>query len=199
MGSPLILASGSTARQMLLKNAGLDFVAIPATVDERAIEDNLPLAGRDPVSVARHLALAKAMNVSERSPDAFVIGCDQTMSLGNQIFHKAASLEQARQTLISLRGKAHFLNSAVCLVRNGELLWSDVTKACMQVRDFSDEFLNGYIERNGMSIMSSVGCYQLEGEGVQLFDAIAGDYFTILGLPLLPLLAALREHEINHA
>jgi septum formation protein len=199
MGSPLILASGSTARQMLLKNAGLDFVAIPATVDERAIEDNLPLAGRDPVSVARHLALAKAMNVSERSPDAFVIGCDQTMSLGNQIFHKAASLEQARQALISLRGKAHFLNSAVCLVRNGELLWSDVTKACMQVRDFSDEFLNGYIERNGMSIMSSVGCYQLEGEGVQLFDAIAGDYFTILGLPLLPLLAALREHEINHA
>ncbi|MGC4409141.1 septum formation inhibitor Maf [Rhizobium rosettiformans] len=199
MGSPLILASGSTARQMLLKNAGLDFVAIPATVDERAIEDNLPLAGRDPVSVARHLALAKATNVSERSPGAFVIGCDQTMSLGNRIFHKAASLDEARQTLISLRGKAHFLNSAVCLVRDGELLWSDVTKACMQVRDFSDEFLDGYIERNGKSILSSVGCYQLEGEGVQLFDAIAGDYFTILGLPLLPLLAALREHEINHA
>ncbi|EKF61125.1 Maf-like protein [Agrobacterium albertimagni AOL15] len=199
MGSPLILASGSTARQMLLKNAGLDFVAMPATVDERAIEENLPLAGRDPVSVARHLALAKAMNVSKRSPGAFVIGCDQTMSLGNRIFHKAASLEQARQTLISLRGKAHFLNSAVCLVRDGELLWSDITKACMQVRDFSDEFLDGYVERNCNSILSSVGCYQLEGEGVQLFDAIAGDYFTILGLPLLPLLAALREHEINHA
>lgn len=199
MGSPLILASGSTARQMLLKNAGLEFIAIPATVDERAIEENLPLAGRDPVSVARHLALAKAMDVSERSPRAFVIGCDQTMSLGNRIFHKAACLDEARQTLISLRGKAHFLNSAVCLVRDGELLWSDVTKACMQVRDFSDEFLDGYIERNGKSILSSVGCYQLEGEGIQLFDAIAGDYFTILGLPLLPLLAALRQHEINHA
>ncbi len=199
MGSPLILASGSTARQMLLKNAGLDFIAIPATVDERAIEENLPLAGRDPISVARHLALAKAMDVSERVPGAFVIGCDQTMSLGNQIFHKAASLDEARQTLISLRGKAHFLNSAVCLVRDGELLWSDVTRACMQVRDFSDEFLDGYIERNGKSIISSVGCYQLEGEGIQLFDAIAGDYFTILGLPLLPLLAALRQHEINHA
>lgn len=199
MGSPLILASGSTARQMLLKNAGLDFIAIPATVDERAIEENLPLAGRDPVSVARHLALAKAMDVSERSPRAFVIGCDQTMSLGNRIFHKAACLDEARQTLINLRGKAHFLNSAVCLVRDGELLWSDVTKACMQVRDFSDEFLDGYIERNGKSILSSVGCYQLEGEGIQLFDAIAGDYFTILGLPLLPLLAALRQHEINHA
>ena len=199
MGSPLILASGSTARQMLLKNAGVDFIAIPATVDERAIEENLPLAGRDPVSVARHLALAKAMDVSERSPRAFVIGCDQTMSLRNRIFHKAACLDEARQTLISLRGKAHFLNSAVCLVRDGELLWSDVTKACMQVRDFSDEFLDGYIERNGKSILSSVGCYQLEGEGIQLFDAIAGDYFTILGLPLLPLLAALRQHEINHA
>lgn len=199
MGSPLILASGSTARQMLLKNAGVDFIAIPATVDERAIEENLPLAGRDPVSVARHLALAKAMDVSERSPRAFVIGCDQTMSLGNRIFHKAASLDEARLTLISLRGKAHFLNSAVCLVRDGELLWSDVTKACMQVRDFSDEFLDGYIERNGKAILSSVGCYQLEGEGIQLFDAIAGDYFTILGLPLLPLLAALRQHEINHA
>ncbi len=199
MGSPLILASGSTARQMLLKNAGLEFIAIPATVDERAIEENLPLAGRDPVSVARHLALAKAMDVSDRAAGAFVIGCDQTMSLGNQILHKAASLDEARQTLTSLRGKAHFLNSAVCLVRDGELIWSDVTKACMQVRDFSDEFLDGYIERNGKSILSSVGCYQLEGEGIQLFDAIAGDYFTILGLPLLPLLAALRQHEINHA
>ena len=199
MGSPLILASGSTARQMLLKNAGLDFVAITATVDERAIEDNLPLAGRDPVSVSRHLALAKAMDVSARAPGAFVIGCDQTMSLGNRIFHKAASMDEARQTLITLRGKAHFLNSAVCLVRDGELLWSDVTKACMQVRDFSEKYLDGYLARNGDSILSSVGCYQLEGEGVQLFDAIAGDYFTILGLPLLPLLGALREHEINHA
>jgi septum formation protein len=199
MGSPLILASGSAARQTLLKNAGLEFAAVPAHVDERAIEESLPLAGKDPVSVARHLALAKAVEVSGRYPGAFVIGCDQTMSLGDRIFHKAASLEEARATLISLRGKAHFLNSSVCLVLDGELLWSEVSRACMQVRDFSDDFLDRYVTRNADSILSSVGCYQLEGEGVQLFDAIAGDYFTILGLPLLPLLAALRQHEINHA
>lgn len=199
MGSPLILASSSKTRQALLKNAGLQFLAVPAAVDERAIEENLPLAGRDPVSVARHLALAKAIEVSQRHPGAYVIGCDQTMSLGDRIFHKAGSLDEARDTLTQLRGKAHFLNSAVCLVRDGELLWSEVVRACMQVRDFSDAFLDGYIERNGETILSSVGCYQLEGEGIQLFDAIGGDYFTILGLPLLPLLEALREHEINHA
>jgi septum formation protein len=199
MGSPLILASGSKTRQALLKNAGLQFLAVPAAVDERAIEENLPLAGRDPVSVARHLALAKAIEVSQRHPGAYVIGCDQTMSLGDRIFHKAASPDEARDTLTQLRGKAHFLNSAVCLVRDGELLWSEVVRACMQVRDFSDAFLDGYMERNGETILSSVGCYQLEGEGIQLFDAIGGDYFTILGLPLLPLLEALREHEINHA
>ena len=199
MGSTLILASGSATRQSLLKNAGLDFIAVPAAVDERAIEENLPLAGRDPLSIARHLALAKAIDVSQRHPDAFVIGCDQTMSLGDEVFHKAETVAQARETLKRLRGKAHFLNSAVCLVRNGELLWSDVVRACMQMRDFSDAFLDDYLMRNGQTILSSVGCYQLEGEGVQLFDAIAGDYFTILGLPLLPLLGALREHEINHA
>lgn len=199
MGSPLILASGSKTRQALLKNAGLQFLAVPAAVDERAIEENLPLAGRDPVSVARHLALAKAIEVSQRYPGAYVIGCDQTMSLGDRIFHKAASVGEARDTLTQLRGKAHFLNSAVCLVRDGELLWSEVVRACMQVREFSDAFLDGYIKRNGEMILSSVGCYQLEGEGIQLFDAIGGDYFTILGLPLLPLLEALREHEINHA
>jgi septum formation protein len=101
--------------------------------------------------------------------------------------------------LKTLRGKAHFLNSAVCLVRDGDLLWSEMSRACMQVRDFSDAFLDDYLERNGDAVLSSVGCYQLEGEGIQLFDAIAGDYFTILGLPLLPLLAALRDYGINHA
>jgi septum formation protein len=199
MGLPLILASGSAARQMLLKNAGLEFTAVPARVDERAIEESLPLAGRDPVSIARHLALAKAVEVSKRHPGAFVIGCDQTMSVGDRVYHKAASLEEARATLLDLRGKAHFLNSAACLVQDGELLWSDVSRACMQMRDFSDEFLSAYLDRNRDTVLSSVGCYQLEGEGVQLFDAIGGDYFTILGLPLLPLLAALRQHEINHA
>lgn len=187
------------ARQTLLKNAGLDFIAIPAAVDEREVEDRMPAANRDPVTIARHLAIAKATDVSRKNPGAVVIGCDQTMSLGPRIFHKATTIEEAGETLRSLRGQAHFLNSAVCLVEDGKVRWSEVSRACMQVRDFSDDFLAGYLERNGATILSSVGCYQLEGEGVQLFDAIAGDYFTILGLPLLPLLAALRQHGINHA
>ena len=199
MGSPLILASGSTVRQTLLNNAGLEFVAVPASVDERAIEERMPAANRDPVAIARHLAIAKATAVSRLNPGDMVVGCDQTMSLGPRIFHKATSIDEAKETLRSLRGQAHFLNSAVCLVQDGMVLWSDVSRACMQVRDFSDAFLAGYLERNGPAILSSVGCYQLEGEGVHLFDAIAGDYFTILGLPLLPLLAALRQHGINHA
>ena len=199
MGSPLILASGSTVRQTLLNNAGLEFVAVPASVDERAIEERMPAANRDPVAIARHLAIAKATAVSRLNPGAVVVGCDQTMSLGPRIFHKATSIDEAKETLRSLRGQAHFLNSAVCLVQDGMVLWSDVSRACMQVRDFSDAFLAGYLDRDGPAILSSVGCYQLEGEGVHLFDAIAGDYFTILGLPLLPLLAALRQHGINHA
>lgn len=199
MGSRLILASGSAARQMLLKNAGLEFSALPASIDERMVEERIPAANKDPVAIARHLAVAKATDVSVRNPGAIVIGCDQTMSIGPRIFHKATSIAEARETLQILRGQAHFLNSAVCLVRDGKVLWSEVSRACMQVRNFSDAFLSDYLERNGSTILSSVGCYQLEGEGIQLFDAIAGDYFTILGLPLLPLLGALRQLGINHA
>lgn len=199
MESRLILASGSAARQMLLKNAGLQFEAIPASIDERDVEERIPAANKDPVAIARHLAVAKAIDVSTSNPGAIVIGCDQTMSMGSRIFHKSASVAEARETLQALRGQAHFLNSAVCLVRDGKVLWSEVSRACMQVRSFSDEFLSGYLARNGSAVLSSVGCYQVEGEGVQLFDAIAGDYFTILGLPLLPLLEELRQLGINHA
>lgn len=199
MSASLILASGSVVRQTLLRNAGLIFDARPANVNERAVEEKLPVAQRDPISIARHLAIAKAQDVSLGRPDEVVIGCDQTMSLGERIFHKADSIDQARSTLESLRGKTHALNSAVCLVKNGEVLWETVVSAELQVRHFSDEWLDGYLRRNGKSILSSVGCYQLEGEGVQLFERIEGDYFTILGLPLLQLLAALRELGINHA
>lgn len=199
MESRLILASGSAARQMLLKNAGLQFEAIPASINERDVEERIPAANKDPVAIARHLAVAKAIDVSTRNPGAIVIGCDQTMSMGSRIFHKSVSVAEARETLQALRGQAHFLNSAVCLVRDGKVFWSEVSRACMQVRNFSDEFLSDYLARNGSAVLSSVGCYQLEGEGVHLFDAIAGDYFTILGLPLLPLLEELRQLGINHA
>jgi len=199
MSASLILASGSAVRQTLLKNAGLIFDAKPAKVDEREVEQNLPERQRDPISIARHLAVAKAQDVSANHPNVYVIGCDQTMSLGERVFHKASSLEEARSTLETLRGKTHALNSAVCLVKDGEVLWETVVSAKLHVRQFSEEWLNQYLIRNGASILSSVGCYQLEGEGVQLFERIDGDYFTILGLPLLPLLEALREQGINHA
>lgn len=194
----LVLASGSAARRMLLANAGLLFSIEGARIDERAVEEALPIAQKGPREVALQLALAKAQDVSARHPGSIVIGCDQTMSLDGRIFHKAADIAEASQILSSLRGAIHQLNSAVCLVRDGEILWSHIGVADMHVRAFSMEFLESYLMRAGNSILSSVGCYQLEGEGVHLFDKIEGDYFTVLGLPLLPLLAALRKLGVNH-
>ncbi|KPF42892.1 Maf-like protein [Rhizobium sp. AAP43] len=194
----LVLASGSAARRMLLINAGLQFAVEGAQINEREVEEALPPTQRGPEDVALHLAIAKARDVSERHPDAIVIGCDQTMSLGERIFHKAKDVSEAREILLSLRAAAHHLNSAVCLVRNDEVLWSHVGVASMHVRAFSEQFLDAYLDQAGDKILSSVGCYQLEGEGVQLFDKIEGDYFTVLGLPLLPLLDALRKLGVNH-
>ncbi|TPP07300.1 Maf family protein [Rhizobium glycinendophyticum] len=199
MATPLILASASSARRSLLDNAGLDYIAEAAQVDERQVEQEVPEAERTPSSIAIHLAIAKAKAVSMRNPLSIVIGCDQTMSLGFELFHKAPDLSSAKQTLQALRGKTHHLNSAVCLVRNNEVLWNHLSVATMRMRLFSDAFLDAYLERNGSRLLGSVGCYQLEGEGIQLFEAIEGDYFTILGLPLLPLLEELRKLGVNHA
>ncbi|EHS50276.1 Septum formation protein Maf [Rhizobium sp. PDO1-076] len=199
MPEHLILASGSQARRELLRNAGLAFDAEPARVDERAIENGLPAEMRTPQCIAEQLAIAKARDVSVRHPGTIVIGCDQTMSLGDQLFHKAPDRAQAYATLKTLCGQTHHLNSAVCLVRDGDVLWSHVGVARMSMRDFTPSFLDQYLDRNLVRILGSVGCYQLEGEGIQLFDAVDGDYFTILGLPILPLLAALRTLGINHA
>ncbi|KQW27827.1 septum formation inhibitor Maf [Rhizobium sp. Root274] len=199
MATSLILASASSARRSLLANAGLDHIAGAAQVDERQVEHEVPEAERTPSSIAIHLAIAKARTVSMRHPLSIVIGCDQTMSLGSELFHKAPDLLAAKQTLQVLRGKTHHLNSAICLVRNGEVLWNHLSVATMRMRHFSDEFLDAYLERNGSRVLGSVGCYQLEGEGIQLFEAIEGDYFTILGLPMLPLLEELRKLGVNHA
>jgi septum formation protein len=199
MATSLILASASSARRTILDNAGLNYHAEAAQVDERQIEQEVPEAERTPSSVAMHLAIAKARAVSMRHPLSIVIGCDQTMSMGSEVFHKAADVSGAQQTLQALCGKTHHLNSAVCLVRGGEVLWNHLSVAAMRMRHFSDEFLQVYLERNGSKVLSSVGCYQLEGEGIQLFEAIEGDYFSILGLPLLPLLEELRKLGVNHA
>lgn len=199
MATSLILASASTARRRLLENARLDFVSEAAQVDERLLEQEIPETERTPTATAVHLAIAKARAVSLRHPLSIIIGCDQTMSLGADIFHKATDRLGVERTLRQLRGKTHHLNSAVCLVRNGEVLWNHMSVSAMRMRDFSEQFLNGYIDRNAASVLGSVGCYQLEGEGIQLFEAIDGDYFSILGLPLLPLLDELRKLGVNHA
>ena len=199
MATSLVLASASSARRTLLDNAGLDYLAEAALVDERQLEQQIPTEEQTPSSVAMHLAIAKARAVSNRHPLSIVIGCDQTMSLGSTLLHKAADRSGAEATLRMLRGKTHHLNSAVCLVRNGEVLWSHVSTAVMRVREFSNEFAKRYLDRNEDKVLGSVGCYQLEGEGIQLFEAIEGDYFTILGLPLLPLLEELRKLGVNHA
>ena len=178
---------------MLLENAGVDFEAIPAAVDERAVEAPLEGSGVSPEDVALILAEAKAQEVSARYLDALVIGCDQTLSLDDRIFHKPVDMEDARRHLLRLSGRTHHLNSAVVLVRNGETLWRHVAVAGLTMRNLNPGFIGRHLARVGAKALSSVGAYQVEGEGIQLFEEIAGDYFTVVGVPLIPLLAALRD------
>ncbi|GLS30087.1 septum formation protein [Mesorhizobium albiziae] len=193
MTQRIILASGSPFRKKLLENAGIAFAAIPASIDERAVEAPLEGSGATPEDVALVLAEAKALDVSEKNPGALVIGSDQTLSLGDDVFHKPADMEAARRHLLKLSGKTHHLNSAVVLVRDGETLWRHVDVARLTMRQLDPGFIGRHLSRVGDKALSSVGAYQIEGEGIQLFDKIDGDYFTIVGLPMLPLLAALRE------
>ena len=193
MPDNIILASSSPFRKSLLANAGITFAAVKPDVDERAAEAPLKGSGATPEDVALVLAIAKAAEVSERNPRALVIGCDQTLSLGDEIFHKPADMEGARRHLLHLSGKTHQLNSAVALVRDGETLWSQVAVARLTMRKLEPVFIGRYLAGVGDKALSSVGAYQIEGEGIQLFDKIEGDYFTIVGLPLLPLLASLRK------
>jgi septum formation protein len=193
MISKVILASSSPFRRMLLANAGLEFEAHAAKIDERAIEAPLEKNGASPDAVASVLAKAKAEEVSGRFPNAFVIGSDQTMSLGDQVFHKPRDMADAANHLRLLSGKTHRLNSAIAIMRNGDLLWQHVSYASLTMRAVSADFISRHLARVGEKALGSVGAYQLEGEGIQLFDKIDGDYFTILGLPLLPLLGKLRE------
>ncbi|UHS57863.1 Maf-like protein [Agrobacterium vaccinii] len=193
MRPELIIASSSASRQMLMRNAGLTFTAMPAAVDERAIDARLEAEGATPDRIAVELAKAKALAVSAIMPGAIVLGCDQTMSLGTKIFHKPKDMAEAHANLLSLSGKTHRLNCGAALAQNGEILWDVVTIADMTMRHFDAGFVERHLQRVGKGVLSSVGAYQLEGEGIQLFSQIDGDYFTILGLPLLPLLTKLRE------
>lgn len=188
MTEPLVLASGSVIRATLLRNAGVVFDVLPVRVDEAAIRDALLTDGASPRDVADHLAEVKALRASHRHPGALVLGCDQVLALGREVLGKSGSVAEARAQLLHLRGREHRLLSAVVAVRDGEPLWRHVGEARLQMRDFSETWLDGYLARHGAGLTDTVGAYRLEEEGVRLFSAIEGDYFTILGLPLLPLL-----------
>lgn len=189
----LVLASGSVHRQTLLRAAGIDFEAVAAEIDERAVEEALGSAAQDAGLVASVLAQAKADDVSRRMAAALVIGADQTLELDGRMLHKPSSMEEARRNLLALRGRTHRLHSAVCLAQDGEVVWDHVAVASMTMRDFDPGFVGRYLARIGERALGSVGSYQIEAEGIQLFERIDGDFHTIIGLPLLPLLAELRR------
>jgi len=187
---PLVLASQSKARQNLLANAGIEFESDPADIDERAIQSSSGLSA--PGDIASLLAREKARSVSGRRPAQYVVGADQTLALGTRIFNKPAGRAQAAEQLRALSGHCHELHSAVVVARDGELLFEHVAIARMTVRRLGDAEINRYLGEAGDAVTSSVGAYQLEGLGIHLFERIEGDHFTILGLPLLELLAFLR-------
>jgi septum formation protein len=189
----LVLASTSPFRAEILGKAGLLFRAEASRIDERAVEAPLAQSGATPEDVASVLAEAKAAEVSERIPSDFVLGCDQTLSLEGQIFHKPADMEQARRHLLAFSGKTHELCSAMALAINGKTIWRHTAIAYMHVRPLSPPFIGRYLAAVGDAALKSVGAYQYEGRGIQLFDRIDGDYFTIIGLPIVPLLKKLRE------
>jgi septum formation protein len=191
---PLILASQSRARQALLANAGIDFEAIPADIDERAVQQESGLTA--PGEIAALLARKKSLFVSAKLPDRFVVGADQTLALGSRLFSKPAGRAQAAEQLRALAGGTHELHSAVAVSRDGKILFADVSVARITMRKLSEDDIEAYLDEAGEAVTSSVGAYQLEGLGVHLFERIEGDHFTILGLPLLPLLAFLRSERL---
>jgi len=187
----LILASTSPYRKTMLSKAGLDFETMAPRVDEAAFKVSRPtLSGAE---LASALATAKALEVSARHPDAMVIGADQVLDGEGRLFDKPKDRAEARLHLQKLRAKRHRLISAVALARGAQLIWQDALVAELVMRNFSDDFLDVYLERMGEAATRTVGAYEIEGLGAQLFERVEGDLFTIMGLPLLPLLAALRR------
>ncbi len=191
----LILASASASRRRVLEAAKVSFEAIPASLDEDAVKDRhvatTPLA-----DIAIRLAEAKAADVAARHPEALVIGADQTLLFEGELISKCSDLRAARALLMRLRGKPHSLVSALALKRGREILWRHESRVHLTMRNFSEAFLDWYLEQEGDGLLAGVGCYRLEGPGSQLFASVEGDYFSTLGLPLLPLLAELRRQGV---
>jgi len=193
MPEPIILASASTARAELLRAAGVAFAIEPSAIEEDALKRKARLRGDSAIECAAALAMAKARTVSRCVPEALVIGADQLLVCAGEWFDKPRDLAEARAHLRALNGRSHVLATAVCVSRGGEELWRAANESELTMRAFSDAFLDAYIASEGESLLASVGAYRLEGLGVQLFERISGDHFAILGLPLIELLAFLRE------
>jgi septum formation protein len=191
---PLILASQSRARQMLLANAGVAFEAVPADIDERKLQQESGLARPDEIALL--LAREKARSVSLRRPGRFVVGADQTLALGQILFSKPGGRGQAAEQLSRLAGRSHQLHSAVAIARDGKILFEAVAAAVMTMRPLKQQEIDSYLNEAGQAVTSSVGAYQVEGIGIHLFERIEGDHFIILGLPLLQLLAFLRAERL---
>ena len=191
MAQRIILASGSEIRAQLLRNAGVDVEVIPARIDEDTIRASLEAEGASPRDVADALAEMKAQRIAAKHPDALVIGCDQVLAFGQEVFSKPRSPEDALGQLQKLRNGRHQLLSAAVIFGEGKPLWRHVGVARLHMRDASDAYLQDYVQRNWDSIQHAVGAYKLEEEGVRLFTRIEGDYFNVLGLPLLELLSYL--------
>ena len=191
--TPVVLASTSAVRRTLLAAAGLSFTAISPGVDEEAVKTEMLAKGEGPKAVAQALADIKAQRVS-REMSGLVIGADQTLDLDGALFDKVPTLAAARERLVVLRGREHRLHAGVAIAKAGAVIWRKTVTTRLVMRGFSDAWLDDYLARNAEAALSSVGCYHLEGEGAQMFEAVEGDYFSILGLPLLDVMACLREH-----
>lgn len=195
-GVEVVLASASEARRTILSRAAVAFVRDAARIDESEIKPSLKAEGASAMQAAETLAELKARHVSRRHDGALVIGADQLLECGGIWFEKPRDMDEAAAHLQALAGKRHILETAVCVLRDGTRLWHHNARAVLHMRPFSDDFIRSYLAAAGESVLNSVGAYRLEGPGAQLFQHIEGDYFTILGLPLLPLLAFLRAHEV---
>jgi septum formation protein len=187
----VILASTSVTRQLLMRDAGIVFTIEPPPVEENQIKSDNPNAA--PAQMAMLLATAKAIAVSQMHLAEIIIGADQVLEFDGRIYDKPRTAEEAASHLRSLRGKTHRLLSAVCCAKGGASLWQHCGQATLTMRNFSDGFMDNYLARVGDAALTSVGAYKLEGQGLQLFSAVEGDHFTILGLPMLPLLEFLRS------